>query len=344
MQYRDPFETPDHFMEDIQNYVSTHSVTFLLPISEATTYIILAHRHLLPNHCILPFPDSSDFEILADKNQLFHLAQDLNLPFPESVWCKDREDGRLAVDSIRSFPAVLKPSRSRIVLPDRIITTHVVIAHTREAVEAALSRHDFFSYPFTIQSFVKGEGQGIFALYREGKAICFFAHRRLREKPPEGGVSVLSESTRVSPRMQSIAKSILDHAHWNGVAMVEFRVAKDGTPYLMEVNPRFWGSLQLAIDSGTDFPYLLYQSHCMEDQLIPPTYHKQRLRWLLGDIDRLYLVMKAPLSKYSLSSKFMNLVAFFIPHAGTRHEVNRFGDMAPFWFELKRYFKTLLKR
>jgi len=41
--------------------------------------------------------------------------------------------------------------------------------------------------------------------------------------------------------------------------MVEFRVdARDGTAKLMEVNPRFWGSLQLSILSGADFPYLLY--------------------------------------------------------------------------------------
>ena len=29
------------------------------------------------------------------------------------------------------------------------------------------------------------------------------------------------------------------------------------SPYLMEVNGRFWGSLQLAIDAGVDFPALL---------------------------------------------------------------------------------------
>jgi len=46
---------------------------------------------------------------------------------------------------------------------------------------------------------------------------------------------------------------------WHGVAMVEFKVSADGTPYLMEVNARFWGSLQLAIDAGVDFPWLLYQ-------------------------------------------------------------------------------------
>ena len=40
--------------------------------------------------------------------------------------------------------------------------------------------------------------------------------------------------------------------------MVEYkRDSSTGQPYLMEVNGRFWGSLQLAIDSGVDFPRIL---------------------------------------------------------------------------------------
>ena len=37
--------------------------------------------------------------------------------------------------------------------------------------------------------------------------------------------------------------------------MVEFKHdERDGVPKLMEINGRFWGSLQLAIDAGVDFP------------------------------------------------------------------------------------------
>ena len=42
---------------------------------------------------------------------------------------------------------------------------------------------------------------------------------------------------------------------------IEFRIdSRDGVPKIMEVNPRFWGSLQLSILSGVDFPYLLYKA------------------------------------------------------------------------------------
>jgi hypothetical protein len=36
--------------------------------------------------------------------------------------------------------------------------------------------------------------------------------------------------------------------------MVEFKDDGVNPPCLMEINGRFWGSLQLAIDAGVDFP------------------------------------------------------------------------------------------
>jgi predicted ATP-grasp superfamily ATP-dependent carboligase len=42
--------------------------------------------------------------------------------------------------------------------------------------------------------------------------------------------------------------------------MAEFKVdPRDGRPKLLEVNPRFWGSLHHAILCGVDFPWLLYR-------------------------------------------------------------------------------------
>ena len=45
-----------------------------------------------------------------------------------------------------------------------------------------------------------------------------------------------------------------------GVAELDFvNDSRDNTPKLMEINPRFWGSLQGAISEGVDFPFLLHK-------------------------------------------------------------------------------------
>jgi predicted ATP-grasp superfamily ATP-dependent carboligase len=55
---------------------------------------------------------------------------------------------------------------------------------------------------------------------------------------------------------------------------------------LLEVNPRFWASIQLAVTCGVDFPYLLYR--LASGQRVDETHRYtvgRRCRWLFpGDI------------------------------------------------------------
>jgi len=338
--YADPFTSPRRFFEDILATIQELGISFLMPITEASTYILLKYRSELPEALILPFPESETVECVANKNRLFSLAAENSVPAPETIFCADIKGGLRALKTITRYPIVLKPSKSKFLLGDAIMSSQVIVAASEDEAVRALQAHPFFNFPYTIQSFVEGVGQGIFALFNHGTPVCYFAHRRLREKPPGGGVSVLCESTLVSESLRAHAETLLQTVGWHGVAMVEFRVAQDGTGYLMEINPRFWGSLHLAIDSGIDFPWLLYQISTGED-VSGATARFRRLRWILGDIDRLYLVLKAPRSTYSLNQKVRELLRFFRPMSHTRHEVNRLHDLRPFWFEVKQYFLAL---
>ena len=342
ISYADPLLTPREFFHDVRLQIEKLGITFLLPITEATTYILLKYRKDLPENVLLPFPDSDTMERVSNKNELFVLARRLSVPIPETVFCENSHEGLDALKSFSQFPVVLKPFKSKILLNDAIVSTEVIVASSREEAKAALESRTYFNFPFTLQSFVEGTGQGIFALFNHGEPVCYFAHRRIREKPPRGGVSVLSESAPVNETLRASAEKLLHAVHWHGVAMVEFRVSDDGTGYLMEINPRFWGSLQLAIDSGVDFPWLLYRV-CTGANPPQVTWRHRRVRWLLGDLDRLYLVLKAPLSSYSGKEKILEVLRFLRPGLRTRHEVNRWHDMRPFWLELKQYLAALRK-
>src|SRR5262245_22099908 len=157
------------------------------------------------------------------------------------------------------------------------------VAGQQELLSTVKENPELHQQPFLMQELIRGTGAGVFTLYHEGRPVVFFGHRRLREKPPSGGVSVLSESCIPDVRMVEGSRKILDYVGWDGVAMVEFKISEDGVPYLMEVNARFWGSLQLAVDAGVDFPYMLFQSAMGET----PSHsggHRVgiRERWLLG--------------------------------------------------------------
>ena len=145
--------------------------------------------------------------------------------------------------------------------------------------------------------------------------------------------------------MVDYSRRILDSVGWCGVAMVEFKVSKQGIPYLMEVNARFWGSVQLAIDAGVDFPYLMAQSMKGGVPIQPRGYTVGiRNRWLLGDVDHLLLRLKYPERGMDQGTSRLQAVAAFLNPfiSNTYYDVNRWEDMGPFLRELRQYISALL--
>lgn len=331
--------SPGEFIAWLEELQEKESFDLILPVTEITSQLLLMHQSQL-REIRIPFAPYDKVMALADKHQLLLQAKASGVPTPDFQWF-------LNAASIQpenfSYPCVVKPCLSRIFSDQRWLSTSVRILKSAADWEDVLRRDLYLQqFPFMIQEFIPGSGAGIFALYNNGHPVTFFAHKRLREKPPQGGVSVLSESITIDPILKGHAEQLLNHVGWHGVAMVEFRITPEGKPYLMEVNTRFWGSLQLAIDSGVDFPYWLTEISLGHPIDVPADYHKgQRLRWLLGDLDSLYLVLK---SNDSTWCKLRRILAFLTPSLNTRHEINRLYDLKPAIFELKSYLSQLMGR
>jgi predicted ATP-grasp superfamily ATP-dependent carboligase len=340
LQCPSPHDDTEAFLDWLAQTVEQEAVSHLFPATEVSSYTCLMHRERL-GACKLPFAELETVQRLADKCRLISLAQELGIPHPRSRRVEDPQG--VDPDEIGPYPLILKPCYSQIWEAGAWLSSSVHIAHSPEEFRQLTGTQPYLrNHPFLVQEFVPGAGAGVFALYREGEAVAFFAHKRLREKPPSGGVSVLSESAPLDPRLLDLARRLLDHARWHGVAMVEFRVTPAGQPYLMEVNPRFWGSLQLAIDCGIDFPFLLFELSEGRHPRVAAEYRSgRRLRWLLGDLDSLYLCLRDR-NRYAARDKLARMLAFLRPGFGsTWHEVNRIDDPGPAGFELAQYLRDL---
>jgi predicted ATP-grasp superfamily ATP-dependent carboligase len=333
---------PSQFLKWISKTVELYRLDKVFPCTEISSQLLLMHKDALRTADI-PFADLTTVLSLADKANLMRLAHSIAVPTPKTYFFNKASEVKDALEL--EFPMVIKPYLSHILYEDHWLSTKVEIAYNKDELERYLQSSLWLkNHPFMIQEFIDGHGQGIFALYNQGKSITFFAHQRIREKPPSGGVSVLCESVALDPKLKAYSEKILDHVNWHGVAMIEFRIAKDGTPYLMEVNTRFWGSLQLAIDAGVDFPALLYRI-CQNEQVEPVESYRTgiRMRWLLGDLDSLYLLLRQ--SHFRLKDKLRGVVDFFTPHPlRTYHQINRWEDPMPAWTEFKAYLKSLTDR
>jgi predicted ATP-grasp superfamily ATP-dependent carboligase len=345
-----PSTSPDEFIHTLKDFLEKKSEVILLPITDVTLGEVLKKKNEFGVSVKIPFPDFDTYMAASDKVNLMLMAKGLSIPIPRTVFCTDLKDRRAFIEKAKQlgFPVVVKPGRSRIRYEHGWFGTSVRYASDESGLETVLNEEPFHTFPFLIQEKIDGPGIGIFLLMQNGEVLAHFAHRRIREKPPSGGVSVLCESIEPSPVAMAAAAALMKQLKWTGVAMIEFKEdMRDNTPKLMEVNARFWGSLQLAISAGIDFPFLLINMAIGGKMEKSCNYRiGLKSRWELGDLDHLLLRIKGT-SRLHLAPNAPKMPCVFKdfilntldPHV--RNEVFRFNDPKPFAYELKQYIKSL---
>ena len=335
---------PTEFANAIVALVAAERAVVVLPIAEQSLLAILPVRARL-SPAMVPFPDLAAFSALTDKERLLEEASRLGIAIPSQEIVRDI--GAVAsMDLSRlRYPLVLKPARSVNERAGVRAAFSVTYASDASELQRKLRALPPAAFPLLLQQRVVGPGTGIFLLLWDGKLKAQFAHQRLSEKPPSGGVSVYRESVSIDEGLRDRSRALLDRFGWRGVAMVEYkRDSATGQPYLMEVNGRFWGSLQLAIDSGVDFPRILVACALGEDSQQMPSYRVGvRSRWWWGQIDHLVgrvrrLVTTDPLppNTRSASRAFGDLLLGPLRHADYE-EVLRWTDPGPFLNETMRW-------
>lgn len=340
----DALVDPDGFVNGISRAVADHALEAVMPVSDITTLTLaraIENGSLTSRICT---PACAQLQLAADKHRTLELGQQLGVPVPKSVVVDSR--GHAFDEPDFPYPVVVKPARSRVWSGGRWHFNSVCYAHSRDQLRTILDSLEDPQFPVLIQERIEGPGIGVFACYDHGRLLALFSHRRIREKPPSGGVSVLRESVPVDPAAGAHARALLEALHWHGVAMVEFKQDhRDGQLKLMEINGRLWGSLQLAIDAGIDFPAIMARLLAGERVEEVTSYRTGVLtRWLWGDIDSLLSLFLKSNKELDLPpdhpGRWATLLRFLLPwQPGLHYEVLSISDPRPWLYETRHWFQ-----
>ena len=308
-------------------------------MTDPSVEALLEHRDALPAAVTLPVPDLAIYRAASDKARVLELARSCGFAVPDT---RIIESPGQCDDALPDtfFPAVVKPHRSVVGAANN--RRKLMVTPVADAAECrvALATLPPSAFPVLLQRRVSGVGEGLFALRWKDRTVALFAHRRLREKPPAGGVSVYRESIALDERLVAPGLRLLEALDWEGVAMIECkRELETGRYVIMEINGRFWGSLQLAIDAGVDFPALLVRCAAGESVLPSRSYRVGvRSRWFWGDVDHFYLRLRhGNGSRWRVVRDFLRA---FIRRG--RNEVWRWNDPLPFAVETLQWFGALI--
>jgi predicted ATP-grasp superfamily ATP-dependent carboligase len=349
-----PLHAGPAYLAAMRNILIEQKIDVLFPMTELSILLLAERRDQLPQDTILACPSLDKVRTVFDKFAVFRLAQELGIAIPQTIFVEDRDDFLTKRHSIHRFPVVVKPAMSKIPINNGFLSTSVKYAIDQTELEKLYETEAALDFPSMIQEKVIGPGTGLFTLFQDGRHLALFSHQRLREKPPSGGVSVVCESVPLDLEMVEASQKLLAAVNWEGVAMVEFkRDLKDSRAKLMEINGRFWGSLQLAIASGVDFPVLflhqLTESTQEQENSLEETYRTGlKMKWFLGTLDHLLIRIRNKEDTLNLppgSGSKTNALYEFLQLKGknTVFDVIDRKDLGPFWCEVQAYVSALLK-
>jgi predicted ATP-grasp superfamily ATP-dependent carboligase len=251
----DPMKNVNSYKNSLKRIFDREKCLTIFPMDEITALVLSKYKHEFEENTDTEnvWPDYEQLKIAQDRSRLLKLAEELKMPAPKCYTIEDIER------NVVKPPWVIKPGYSIAEKDGSATVERVKYVTNVKDLKITVKSMQLQGVNPIIQEFIPGEGYGFFALYNKGNLRAYFQHRRLRESPYTGGPSSLRESVRI-PELQIEGLKIPQELKWHGPIMVEFkRDQRDGKFKLMEVNPRFWGSLNLAIQSGVDFPYLVYQ-------------------------------------------------------------------------------------
>lgn len=293
MLYPSPRDNLQLFLRTMKKTIEESGFNIIFPIGEWTLVPISDNRELFADNIKLPFASKEAIQKTFNKSSSLRIAADQGVPIPETHFVNNTRELKEASRSI-SYPAVIKSRCSWVWNGGKALFSRPTYVNSPEQLIVQYEiTHNEFPFPM-IQEYIPGTAFHIGVLCNNSRlkaACCVREHRTI---PVTGGYATLRESVALDHKMKEYAIRLLEALDWHGVAEVEFKLdPRDSTLKFMEINGRFWGSLELAIRAGVDFPFLLYR--LAVDGNVKPVFNYEtgvKSRWFEGDLIYLSNVLK----------------------------------------------------
>lgn len=344
LRYPAPGNGAANFCESVLRFVRQKRINLVIPMTDSTLQPLSSHRDWFRGHAQLALGPHEALELFSDKYRTIRVARELGIPVPETRLVRSIED----LASIRqwAFPIVLKDRFSTRWIDHKAVSGSVAYAYSRDELISMVRQKLARTGDVLIQKFVSGIGVG-FSCFASGEDIHIpFQWERIREKDPRGSGSSARKSVALNPKVLKLSQALITRAGFQGISMVELKKERrTGALTLMEVNGRPWGSMQLPIHCGINYPYHLIK-WLLEGQS-PPKWvnYKQGIicRWLVADLIHLENIWEGkPAGWPAVYPNFLNnLLKVSVPwHPGLRYDHISLHDPRPGLADVMMWFRS----
>ncbi len=299
--YPSPFEQGGNgFIECMIDNINRVQAKVLIPVLEET-YLVSKFKDTLSKHVSLVVPSYEKILLAHNKDQWEPVAKSLDIKVPRTF---DIEEARENLSSLQMlpFPLMIKPKQGG-------GGWGISQIDSWQQLEKLLQEETNGSYSwerFYLQEKIEGEIHCVAMLFNNGQLRAKVAYKQLRQYPASCGQATFRISIN-SPESEANLEKLLELINWHGICQADFVVDKaTGVSYLIDINPRFWGSLVQGKASGVDFPFLYYKI-ATEGDVKPVTSFTTNIvtRWIGGDLRTFFPSLKLHRDKIKFIKEFL---------------------------------------
>ena len=243
----------DDMEENVRKYKPEDDRPYILMPMFRDAKILAKHRERFKGLIEIAAPDYETINQVNPKDVFAQTCQKLELKIPETHQTKSVEELEDIKDKFE-YPVLIKPI-------DEVGGHGICKASSYEELKKLYEESlNEYGTPPLIQEAIEGEDYCLSTLCDQGEIVAHMAYKNLYQYPRESGAGIMRETIDDTPFLKT-AQKLLGGLNWHGIAQIDFRWSGNANDpaYLIEVNPRFWAGLFHSVESGVDFPWLLYE-------------------------------------------------------------------------------------
>jgi predicted ATP-grasp superfamily ATP-dependent carboligase len=269
----------------------------LSPASDAFVLFISRHREQLRPWYRFILPDPEIVEAALDKRRLYDLCDRAGVPHATTYYPETMAD----VDRIREdldYPAYIKPYHSHLWAAAFPAVGKGVKVFTSAELTRWFERIFISGVQAMVQSLILGPATNVQSVRvyidSSGTLLGAFTNRKIRQFPVEFGRATCAESIH-DPAFRHMGTRFFQEIGWRGFGLIEFKQDdRDGVLKATDLNPRWLKTVNIATDSGIDFPLMHYRDLAGESPE-PQFDFRAGVRWIdaIGDMASSWSLFRA---------------------------------------------------
>lgn len=241
-----PEQNKEEYINFINSLILSKKYDLLVPISDrCIEYFSGAQKELLPSIKML-LPSREAVEIARNKAKTYRFCEENGIPIPKTYYPQTIADVEKLFSNI-SYPCVVKEVKGtggggNTYIKDQkgLVSLFRYMKNDRE-------------WP-VVQEFIKGKFCGFTAICDEGNVLDYFMFEPIRQYPRSGGITVYARSYYNEAAFRA-SELLVKKLSWTGPIDLDFFMVDGRGFVLLEINPRFSGTIQFAYACGIDLPY-----------------------------------------------------------------------------------------